>query len=431
MKYIYIIILALFFNSCYFINNELDLDDSANDLVEITLKLGEKDPDLVDSYIGEQLIDTNEEIDLIEVKGDIKSLKSRLTDKEARTEIDIFRKNYQLAMINSLDFRLKILGNEKVKFLDECEGIYQYRPELKPYSYYDSLLSELNLLIPGEGGLKNRFSKYRKKFKVKNENLDKSFNMALQYAANNTKQYIDLPDSEKIEIEFVNGAPWSAYNWYQGNYKSLIQVNQNVDIHFERILDLAAHESYPGHHVYYTKREQNYYKDSGFVEFSIYTLFSPVSFLAEGTAEYGIDLVFPDDEKIEFIKKNVIGAKNITKTELKKYFNALEIVEKLNEVTVNVAKEYLDNDIIIEEAVSLLQKYGLESEKSAIRRMNFIRRYRSYVMNYTLGKRFVKNYIQNKAPNDIKSKWDIYRILIEKPYLPKDLIEDTTSYSSI
>jgi len=431
LKLFYLIILTLIINSCYFVNNELDLDNSANDLVEITLKLGEKDPDLVDSYIGEQVIDTNEEIDLIEVKGEIKSLKSRLTDKEVKTEIDIFRKNYQLAMINSLEYRLKILDNEKVDFLDECEGIYQYRPELKPYSFYDSLLAELDSLIIGEGDLKERFANYRKKFKVENENVDKSFDMALQYAARNTRQYIELPDSEKIEIEFVSGAPWSAYNWYKGNYKSLIQVNKSVEIHFERILDLAAHESYPGHHVYYTKREQNFYKDSGFVEFSIYTLFSPVSFLAEGTAEYGIDLVFPDDEKIEFIKKNVIGAEKITKTELKKYFTALEIVEKLNEVTVNVAKAYLDGEIIIEEAVSLLQKYGLESEKSAIRRMNFIRRYRSYIMNYTLGKRFVKNYIQNKAPNDIKSKWDIYRILIEKPYLPKDLIEDNTNYSSI
>lgn len=431
MKLFYLIILTLIINSCYFVNNELNLDDTANDLVELTLKLGEKDPDLVDSYIGELIIDTNEEIDLIEVKRDIKSLKSRLIEKETSSEIDKFRKNYQLAMINALEYRLKILNDEKLNFLDECEGIYQYRPELKPYSYYDSLLSELNILIPGEGDLKSRFSKYREKFKVKNKNLDKSFEKALQFAANSTKQHIELPDSEKIEIEFISGAPWSAYNWYKGDYKSLIQVNKNVEIHFETILDLAAHESYPGHHVYYTKREQNFYKDSGFVEFSIYTLFSPVSFLAEGTAEYGIDLVFPDDEKIGFIKKNVIGAENFTKTELKKYFVALEIVEKLNEATVNVAKSYLDGEIIIEEAVSLLQKYGLESEKSAIRRMNFIRRYRSYVMNYTLGKRFVKNYIQNKAPNDIKSKWDVYRILIEKPYLPKDLIEDTADYSSI
>jgi hypothetical protein len=424
---IFILIIAI--NSCELLESEIDLNNSASELVTITLKLGELDPDLVDSYIGEEILESTAEIKLELIEKDINNLQERLKKKETKNEIETFRKKYQLALLSSLECRIKYLKEEKVEFLDECEQIYQYRPKIKPISYYDSLLVNLDTLIPGEGDLIDRYSDYREKFTVNNENIDNSFKNALNYAADKTKQYIDLPSEEGVIIEYMEGAPWSAYNWYKGNYKSLIQVNKSVDILFEKILDLAAHESYPGHHVYYSKREQHFYRDSGFVEFSIYPLYSPISFLAEGTAEYGIDLVFPEKEKIEFILNNINEAKDFTREEIKRYIDILNIFESLDEVIINISQKYLDGEIRIEKAVRILQKYGLESEVSAIRRMNFVRRYRSYIINYTLGKRFVKNYIEKNA-TDETSKWNIYKELIEKPYLPDDLKKELENYSS-
>lgn len=430
LKKIYLILIVIIVNSCEIFENETDLNESAKELVTITLKLGELDPDLVDSYIGLQKLDSNEEIRLELIEKDLKNLFHDISKTKPDNDISLLRKNYQLAILNSLKYRIKFLKGDEVDFLKECEKIYQYKPSLRPISYYDSLLVELDSLIPGEGNLTDRYSKYRNKFIVKNDHLDGSYRKALDYAALKTKEYIEMPIEEGVTIEYMEGAPWSAYNWYKGNYNSLIQVNKSVDIHFEKILDLAAHESYPGHHVYYTKREKNFYKDSGFVEFSIYPLYSPVSFLAEGTAEYGIDLVFPENEKIDYIYNNLVNDEEVSKDDLKKYISILDIFEKLDEVIINISQKYLDGEIRIEEAVRMLRKYGLESEISAIRRMNFVRRYRSYIINYTLGKRFVKNYIEKHADSE-ESKWDIYKDLIEKPYLPNDLITDTLDYSSI
>ena len=39
--------------------------------------------------------------------------------------------------------------------------------------------------------------------------------------------------------------------------------------------------------------EQNLVRDRGWIEFSVYPLFSPQSLIAEGTADYGIDVAFP------------------------------------------------------------------------------------------------------------------------------------------
>ena len=50
---------------------------------------------------------------------------------------------------------------------------------------------------------------------------------------------------------------------------------------------------YPGHHVYNSLLEERLYRKHGHVEYCIYPLFSPQSLIAEGSANYGIDMVFP------------------------------------------------------------------------------------------------------------------------------------------
>ena len=52
--------------------------------------------------------------------------------------------------------------------------------------------------------------------------------------------------SERFTVEYVTNKSWSGYNWYQGNFRSLIQVNTDLPIYIDRAVDLACHEGYPG-----------------------------------------------------------------------------------------------------------------------------------------------------------------------------------------
>ncbi len=104
---------------------------------------------------------------------------------------------------------------------------------------------------------------------------------------------VALPTEESFRVEYVTGKSWTGYNWYQGNFKSLIQVNTDLPIYIDRAIDLACHEGYPGHHVYNALLEKNLVKDRGWIEFTVYPLFSPQSLIAEGTANYGIEVAFP------------------------------------------------------------------------------------------------------------------------------------------
>ena len=101
-------------------------------------------------------------------------------------------------------------------------------------------------------------------------------------------------------MEFVTDKSWSGYNYYQGDYKSLIQINTDLPIRLTRAIDLGCHEGYPGHHALNMLLEARLSNAKGWREFTVYPLYSPQSLIAEGSANYGIELAFPGKEKAAF-----------------------------------------------------------------------------------------------------------------------------------
>ena len=90
----------------------------------------------------------------------------------------------------------------------------------------------------------------------------------------------------------------------------MIQVNTDLPTFIDRAVDLAAHEGYPGHHVYNSLLEKNLVRDRGWMEFSVYPLFSPQSLVAEGTANFGRDVAFPTKaERMKFEKRSFVSGR--------------------------------------------------------------------------------------------------------------------------
>jgi hypothetical protein len=75
--------------------------------------------------------------------------------------------------------------------------------------------------------------------------------------------------------------------------------------------------------------EKNLYRDKGWVEISFYPLFSPQSFIAEGSANYGIALAFPGEEKVRFAKEVLLPLAGVDTAGIERYFKALELTEQM------------------------------------------------------------------------------------------------------
>ena len=171
---------------------------------------------------------------------------------------------------------------------------------MHPDAEFEAVLAAAREALPGAGPLIDRYDAFRRGFVIPRERLDAVFKAAIDGCRSRTLRHVTLPPGERFTVEYVTNKSWSGYNWYQGNYRSLIQVNTDLPIYIDRAIDLACHEGYPGHHVYNVLLEKNLVKDRGWIEFTVYPLFSPQSLIAEGTANYGIEVAFPRAERIAF-----------------------------------------------------------------------------------------------------------------------------------
>ena len=188
-------------------------------------------------------------------------------------------------------------------------------------------------------------------------------------------------------------------------------------------MDLACHEGYPGHHVYNVLLEKNLVRDRGWVEFSVYPLFSPQSLIAEGTANFGIDVAFPKAQRLEFERRVIFPAAGLRADDAEQYYEVFDLVAQLSYAGNEAARRYLNGQIDADAAAGWLEKYGLYSRPRAEQGVRFIEQYRSYVINYNLGKDLVAAHVEARGgvPNDPTKRWAEFAALVSSPRLPSGL----------
>ena len=99
-------------------------------------------------------------------------------------------------------------------------------------------------------------------FVIPREKLDAVFQAAIDGCRERTLAARHAAGGERFTVEYVTNKSWSGYNWYQGDFRSLIQVNTDLPIYIDRAIDLACHEGYPGHHVYNALLEKHLVRGS-------------------------------------------------------------------------------------------------------------------------------------------------------------------------
>lgn len=409
---------------------DIKMNKIAERYVKVVLGVGRFDPDYVDAYYGpaewkdeSAVIDSSEELDKLDAETD-----SLLTGMESlgnlkADEIETLRFKFLSKQLLAVKARIFMLRGGTFSFDDESRALYDAEAPVHDEKYFKNILTELDKELPGSGDIMTRFNEYRNNFIIPRDKLDTVFTAAINECRRITLRHIKLPSNESFHVEYVTGKPWSAYNWYKGNSYSVIQVNTDLPVYIDRAIDLAAHEGYPGHHVYNTLLEQNLYRKRGWVEFSVYPLFSPQSLIAEGTANYGIQVVLPGNERTEFEKKVLFPLAGLNSSKADEYYSVLKLVTKLDYAGNEAARNYLNGDFTEMQTVNWLMKYCLMTRERAEQRVKFIRKYRSYVINYNLGQDIVKDFIVSHGgiDEDPQLRWQLFTKLISTPQTPSEL----------
>ncbi|MFC2096432.1 hypothetical protein ACFLQ3_01885, partial [Bacteroidota bacterium] len=412
--------------------SKLDINENLNqiaeDYVKVTLEAGLYDPYFVDAYYGPEEWKPEPLTEDIEIP--ITELLNKVENINKQLELvnpDNLNKNLKLRYIYlqkqlmAVKGRIELLGGKNFTFDEETVVLYDVETPDYTLEHFESLINDLNELLPGEGELTDRLTEFKKEFIIPKDKIEEVFNVAIEEARRRTLQYIDLPENENFKLEFVTDKPWGGYNWYKGNNFSLIQINTDLPVYIERAIDLASHEGYPGHHVYNCLLETNMVRNNKWVEFSVYPLYSPQSLIAEGTANYGIEMAFPNNEKIIFEKEVLFPLAGIDSSKADQYYKVLELVSKISYVRNAAAEAYLNGEKSKEETIDWLVKYALRTKESAEKSLSFFEAYRSYIINYNVGLDMVRTYMETNAGESEAEKWELFEYLISTPQVPSNL----------
>jgi hypothetical protein len=404
------------------------LDGIAEAYVKLVLAVGQHDGDYVDAYYGPaewREAARSASVSLDDIRGRAHELIAAVeaVPVEASDEMVALRHRYLATQLGALAARVDMLRGGELSFDEESKALYDAVAPTLTEEHFQKLLDELEPLLPGEGSLAERYQAFRRRFVVSPAKLDAVFSAAIDACRERTRRHLELPEDESFVVAYVTGKSWGAYNWYQGNYHSVIEVNTDLPIHIDRAVDLACHEGYPGHHAYNTLLEKHLVRERGWIEFTAYPLFSPQSLIAEGTANYGIRVAFPGDERVAFERDTLFPLAGLDPALAEDYYRILDKVERLAFAGNEAARRYLDGEIDAEAAAAWLTRYALMSPRRAAKRQSFVDQYRSYVINYNLGQELVRAYLERRSGDEDGPAriWDEFGKLLSSPRLPSDL----------
>src|SRR5215831_13192328 len=109
------------------------------------------------------------------------------------------------------------------------------------------------------------------------------------------------------------------------------------------------------------------------------------------TANFGKEVAFPNKtERMKFEKEVLFPAAGIDGSRADEYYAVQDLMKQLNYAINEVARRLVNGEIDEKAAVQWLQKYAVMDPKRAQQSVKFIKRYRSYVINYNLGEDMVR-----------------------------------------
>ena len=411
------------------------MNDAGTAYARLVLALGERDADYVDAFYGPAAWRDEAKrraATPAQIESEAGALLDALdglatTEQFPDPELAGLRKQYQKTQLAAIVTRAQMLQGRKLSFDEEARALYDTDAPHYTKRDFEPALRRIDKLLPkGRGTLAERYNRTIERYAVPAEKIEAVMQAAIAEARSRAYAHLPLPLGERFELSLVRGKPWSAYNWYQGRFLSRIELNTELPIPVSRVIDLAAHEGYPGHHVYNSLLENGLVNDLGWPEYQVYALFSPQSLIAEGTADYGVALAFPGAEKLVFAK-DLFRRAGFDPKQAATYLKIVNAARELAPAGIEAARRYLDGAANADATSDWLQKYTLASPERAKQRLAFFDKYRAYVINYTWGEELVRRYVEThggkKAGSD--RQWQAFFALVSTPRTPSGLLPPT------
>jgi len=319
---------------------------------------------------------------------------------------------------------IEILNGIDIPIQDQFSKFYDIQLQPVNEAELGNLKEEYSKAYRGSGSLEQHMNKLRVLRTIPGAKVFKLFKKALNIVDVRTRElFVDLlPRNESVNINLIKNInkddlKWSYYNWYQGKYRSRIDVNPNFGMYWTTFLPAAAHEGYPGHHTEFSVKEKLLFRDLNQFEHSILLLNSPKLFISESIAELAPNMLYSYQEQAE------IGLQNFCPDTSKD--DSLEVLVKQNKVKgklsllwYNLAYHALIDKWSEEDLIQYATDFEVFNRDTINNQLNKIYNlsHSTTIFSYKLGRNLIiNNYGEFPSIKD-------FRNLLVKPILPSDLV---------
>ena len=352
--------------------------------LELGLRLGRHIDGLVDAYYGPPEVARAVEAEKLQAPSKLAADAAELQESTDN--------GWLHAQLVGLETVARRLAGEEIAFEDEVERCYGIRPQKVPEDVLEAAHRELDELLPGNGSLGERYQAWREGNVVPADKLPGFMDALLTDLRVRTEALFGLPQDETVELEYVTGEPWAAFNYYLGGLHSRIAFNVDTAMTPDFVTELAAHEAYPGHHTEHVTKEQALVRDQGRLEETVFLVGTPQGLISEGIAGLGPEIMLGEDEE-RLTAEHVAQIGVEYDPELSRLVKGAR--RSFDRVGGNVALMLHSDGASVEEARDYLMRWSLSSERRADQQISFITdpTWRAYVSTYADGYRLCRDFV--------------------------------------
>lgn len=399
-------------------------DPFAEQYVRLALALAVHDEYYVDSYFGpeewrEQAVAEAKSLATIVSEAGEAAANIRAIDVASEDYLVRVRQDFLASHLESMAAVAGMRNGDQLSFDEESKRVYGFVAPSFPVEHYDEVLAEIDALLPGDGPLHERIYDFNLQFRIPEDKVEAVILAGIEECKNRTLDHMQLPEGEAFVFELVSGNPWGAYNWYQGSYQGLIQVETSRPISVFAATVYGCHEGYPGHHTFSSLLEKNYLHDRGWVEFSVFPLYSPMGVIFEGSGDLAESIAFPGESKTNFLREVIAPIAGIEDADFEMKAKLSAAQNKMRYVGIEASRKYQDGDWDREQTIEWLTNYELRSPENMDAFFGFNDRYGAYVINYVLGQDLTAEYVSKLNPEaDEEGDWQALATLLSYPPTP-------------
>lgn len=395
------------------------LDALGTEYLTLSLEIERLFPGFVDAYMGPDALRARANSGLAPDPKALLDRAERLLTDVRISDYDENRKEFLRAQVTGIVTTCRKLAGEELDYLEEVRGCFDIEVAPVPDAALDGALADLELVLPGDGPVRERMIAFREQFVVDRPTAARLIDLILTETRFRTERFVDLPAGESVEIAFVSDRPWGGYNWYLGNGKSRVDINTDLPIHAHTLRELIAHEAYPGHHTEHALKDLTLYRGQGYGEHAIQLINTPECVISEGIAVLAEDVAFPGDEGRRWLTDVLLPEASI-RIDPEVYRRSIEATRSLKAVASNAALLLHRDGRSEREVVQYLAHYGLQTEAEAAKSFSFISNplWRAYIFTYSVGRQLLEGWF---AGLDERERIVRYRRLLTEQITPSQI----------